>query len=89
MITTILTHQVKDFRKWKKIFDADASLRREVGIKVIGLYTTLDHPDYVTIISEFPSLEIFQEFMFGREMKAKMKKAGVVGEFETRILNRI
>ena len=89
MVTTILSHKVKDFQKCKRIFDADASLRQRAGIKIIGLYASLDKPNYITIISEFPNPQFFHEFIFGPQMKEKMKKAGVISELETRILNKI
>ena len=52
MVTTILTHEVKDFPEWKKIFDADEALRRQIGIKINGLYRSQDDPNSVTIVAE-------------------------------------
>lgn len=89
MITTILTHDVSDFVEWKKVFDADSSLRQQAGVKIIGLYTATDNPGSVTIISEFPNQQVFQEFMHNEEMKDKMKKAGVISEPEIRVLNKV
>lgn len=89
MITTILTHEVSDFVAWKKVFDADAPLREQTGIKIIGLYTATDNTGSVTIISEFPNEQFFREFMLNEEMKDKMKKAGVVSEPEIRVLNKV
>ncbi|MEL7124475.1 MAG: DUF3764 family protein [Bacteroidota bacterium] len=89
MITTIMTHEVKNFLEWKKVFDADATLRQQAGVKIIGLYTSVDNPNLVTIISDFPSSQVFQKFMFNENMKDKMSTAGVIGEPTTSVLNKV
>lgn len=49
MVTVILQHEVKDFAKWKKVFDDDEPGRANEGIKLKGLYTSVENPNDVTI----------------------------------------
>ncbi len=89
MVTTILSHEVKNFEEWKKEFDAGASLRQQAGVKIYGVYNSVDNANHVTIIAEFPSAESVQGFLSNPELKAGMEQAGVIGTPEAKILNNI
>ena len=89
MVTIILSHEVKDFSKWKEAFDADESRRTAQGVKLSGLFTAVDNQNRPTIIFEFPSLEAFRGFMQDPSLKEKMDMAGVISEPEVKILNRV
>lgn len=43
MVTVILTHEVKNFSEWKKAFDGDDSNRQQVGVKINGVYNSVDN----------------------------------------------
>ena len=89
MVTTILTHEVKNFSEWKKGFDADESSRQQAGVKTNGIYTSVDNPNQVTVILEFPSEDVVKGFMGDPDLKVKMEQAGVLGMPETKILNKM
>ncbi len=57
MVKVIVTHEVKDFAAWKKIFDEDATNRDTADMNVHGVYTAVDNPNKVTIVAEFPNPE--------------------------------
>ncbi len=80
MVKVILSHEVKDFATWKQGFDADDANRSAKGVKITGVYTALDNPNYVSITSEFASMEALKGMMDSPEMQATMEKAGVVGK---------
>ncbi|MDZ4758431.1 MAG: DUF3764 family protein [Bacteroidota bacterium] len=89
MVTVILTHEVKNFSEWKRAFDADDSNRQQAGVKINGVYNSIDNPNVVTIISEFPSAEALSGMMSNPDMKATMEAAGVIGVPEAKILNKL
>ncbi len=89
MVTTILTHEVKDFTEWKKGFDSDAGNRDSMGVKINGVFQDAESPNHVTIISEVPSLEAIKGFLASPDMKANLEKAGVIGEPQVKILNKV
>ena len=86
MVTVILSHEVKDFSTWKKIFDEGEGLRSGTGVKTNGVYTAADNPNVVTVITEFPSAEAVQGFLNNPQLKATMEQAGVVGKPDVKIL---
>ena len=88
MVTTILTHEVKNFSEWKKGFDAGEPMRQQAGVKTNGVYNSVDNPNHVTIIAEFPSAEAVKGFMSNPDLKATMEQHGVIGIPEAKILNK-
>lgn len=89
MATIILTHEVKNFSEWKKGFDAGEPLRKQAGLKINGVYTSVDNPNHVTVITESPSVEAANGFLTNPDLKAAMEQAGVIGVPEAHILNKI
>ena len=86
MVTLLLTHEVKNFQEWKEVFDTGEPLRLQAGVKVSGVYTSTDNPNYVTIIAELQSVEAVHGFMTHPDLKASMENAGVIGAPEVKIL---
>jgi hypothetical protein len=89
MVTTILSHEVKDFTEWKKGFDADAGNRDTMGVKTLGVFQDAEKPNFVTVITEVPSVEAIKGFLSNPELKAIMEKAGVIGDPQVKILNKV
>ena len=89
MVNVILSHEVKDFSVWKKGFDEGEPMRVQAGVKTTGVYTSVDNPNYVTIITEFPGVEAVQGFLANPGLKESMEKAGVVGKPDVKILNKV
>lgn len=88
MVTVIVSHKVKDFKEWKKGFDADGSRRDSAGVRTTGIYGALDNPNDVTVVMEFPSPEVFKGLMGDPKMKEIMAAAGVISEPEIKVLSR-
>lgn len=44
MVIVMVQHEVKDFAAWKVIFDADEPNRAKAGVKLAGIYTTIENP---------------------------------------------
>lgn len=87
MVKVILSHEVNDFAEWKKGFEAGEPMRAANGVTTSGVYNSVDNPNHVTIITNFPSVEAVKGFMSNPDLKADMEKAGVVGDPELKILN--
>jgi hypothetical protein len=88
MVNVILTHEVKSFSDWKKGFDEGEPMRAQAGVKTSGVYASVDNPNLVTVIAEFPSVEVVNGFMNNPELQAGMEKAGVIGKPEVKILKK-
>jgi len=89
MKTVIVTHEVKNYSEWRKVYDADEANRLKAGLKTTGEYQAVDNPNKITIIGEAPSTEAIQNFMSNPDLKAAMEKGGVLGMPEVKILDKV
>ena len=89
MIHVILTHEVRDFAEWKKVYEAGEPLRAKSGIKMTGVYTSVENPNQVTLTGECASIEVMNNFMSNPELKADMEKAGVISAPELKVLKKV
>lgn len=75
----IIVHSVKDFATWKTAFDAHDQTRKDGGI--IGYAVSQDpkDPNKVIVWLDAEEQAKLEEFLKGKELKARMKEAGVKG----------
>ena len=89
MITAIIQHEVRDFVEWKKVFDADQPNVEKAGAKLLGLYTSVENPNDVTMIYEAPNAELYDILMSDPERQEAIKRAGVIGVPVVTFLNKV
>jgi hypothetical protein len=89
MKTVIVSHEVKNYSAWRKVYDADEVNRSKAGFKTIGEYQSVDNPNLVTIIGETPSAEAIMKFMSNPELKVAMEQGGVIGQPDVKILSKV
>jgi hypothetical protein len=89
MVHVILTHEVKDFSVWKKAYDEGEPLRTTFGIKMTGVYTSVDYPTQVTLVGECASADVVYSFMSQPELKAAMQEAGVISEPDMKVVKKV
>lgn len=89
MVTVILRHEVRDFAAWKKVFDADEPGRASEGVKLKGLYRSVEKPNDVTMIFEAPDPETIDVLLSDPERQKKIQEAGVISKPEVRVLNKV
>lgn len=84
--TVINTHKVENFAKWKMGFEVGKSMRDHAGIKIKGVYQSVDDENMVTVISEFPNASIAKSFVESMSSNDAFVKAGIISQPETKIL---
>ena len=89
MVTAIIQHEVKDFTEWKKIFDADLPNVEKAGAKLLGIYTSLNNPNDVTMIFEAPNPELYDVLMSDPQRQEDIRRAGVIGAPVATFLNKV
>jgi hypothetical protein len=82
----IVTHKVKNFATWKSGFDAGEAARIHAGIRITGLYQSMDDANDVTMIADVEDVEKMKAFFDNPELKAAMEKAGVASHPEMKLL---
>lgn len=88
MVHVILTHEVKDFAEWRKVYDRGEPLRTKHGIKMTNVYRSVDNPNQVTLVGECAGVDVVHSFMSNPELKAGMEEAGVISAPEMKVLNQ-
>jgi len=89
MTTVIISHEVKDYADWKKVYDADDVNRSKSGIHITGLYHSVENSNMITLVGEAPSVEAVTQFMSNPLLKEAMERGGVLGVPEVKILSKI
>ncbi len=74
-----ITHKVKDYDAWKKVFDDDKKARMDAGLIDRSLGRSFDDPNMVTIVCAVTDEKKARDFAQSKELKDKMAAAGVTG----------
>lgn len=86
--TIIVSQEVRSFAIWQEAFFEGAGMRADAGINVIGAYQDVNNENRVTVISEAPSAEVAEAFIYNPEMKVLWEKIGIIGEVEVKVLKK-
>ena len=87
MAHLLVRQKVEDYAKWKAAFDADAAVRAPNGSKGGHIFQSASDPNEVFILLQWDTMENLREFTQSAELKARMQRAGVVGQPEIYFLN--
>jgi quinol monooxygenase YgiN len=88
MKTAVITHEVKDYSVWRKVYDADEENRKKAGFHITGVYQSVNNPNVITLMGEASSVEVLTSFMANPALKAAMEQGGVIGLPDVKILNK-
>lgn len=80
MIRLFVRHQVTDFPKWKRGYDAFDATRRRLGVRGDAVFRGAVDAGDVTIWHDFESMQVAQAFVKSPELAGAMEAAGVIGE---------
>ena len=73
----LIRHKVEDFEKWKPVFDADDSNRRNQGWGDYKLLRNSDNPNEIYILFEVSDVNQAREYLLSDDLRNKMGGAGV------------
>lgn len=77
MIHTIKRFKVKDYDKFKSVFDEHSAIRKAGGEKGGRLFHNLDDSSEVIIYLRWDTMENARKFFDSEDLKNTMQKAGV------------
>lgn len=75
----IVTHKVKDWDAWKKVFDSHKQVRLDAGLTDRAIGYSIGDNHTVTVAFIINDLKKAEAFMASQDLKDKMAEAGVVG----------
>lgn len=80
-------HKVEDYAAWKKVFDSKKEMHKEAGISPVAIARDMEDPNDLTVVLTAADFETLENFTKNEELKAAMKKAGVIGKPEFNYMN--
>jgi heme-degrading monooxygenase HmoA len=80
MIHVIIRHKVADYGQWKQVFDSHLNSRMAAGETGSRVFVSVNDSHEVTVFSDWDSADHARRFLASDDLKAAMKKAGVVGD---------
>jgi hypothetical protein len=83
----LLRHQVKDYDRWRPIYDSHAFAREAAGLEELHIFRDAGDPSIVTLLYRANDLDAVRMFAESPELLEKMKQAGVMDKPEMCILN--
>ena len=78
-LRVMVTHKVKDWDAWKKVFESDKTKQTESGLVLRVLSFEAGDNHNVRVVAAVTDLKKAEAFFASKELKAKMAESGVVG----------
>ena len=79
MVRMFVRHSVKNYRNWRRAYNAFGNERKDMGVIADGVYRALDDPNNVTVYHDFGDRRRATKFAASDRLKEVMKGAGVKG----------
>jgi len=73
----LIRHKVKDYAKWKPVFDEHGATRKKSGSKGGHLFRNADNPNELIVLFEWDDLKNARQLAQSEELKKAMERAGV------------
>ena len=89
MAHLLVRHQVRDFAKWKPIFDEHGATRKAAGSRGGILFRSADNPQEVVILFEWDSVQNARKLVESPDLKQTMERAGVVDQPDIYFLDQV
>ena len=84
----LLRHQVKDYDRWRPMYDAHALARDAAGLEEMHVFRDAGDPNIVTILFQASDIEMARQFAESPELLEIMKQAGVMDKPEMCVMNK-
>jgi hypothetical protein len=87
MTHLLIRHKVKDFNKWKAVFDGQSEERARLGCLGGSLYRTVSDPNDVAVVFTWSDAQGAKEFVESVGLRQSMRESGVINPPELRFLD--
>lgn len=73
----LIRHKVRDYEKWKTMFDEHGSIRKISGSRGGRLFRNADDPNEVVTLFEWDDMKKARGFAQSEDLRQTMQRAGV------------
>ena len=74
----IVKHKVKDYEKWKMLFDVSYPVRKMNGEKSCRIFRSSEDPNDLAILFEWKDIEKAVRYSESEDLRAAMRESGVI-----------
>jgi heme-degrading monooxygenase HmoA len=85
----LIRHKVKDFTKWKPVYDEYADVRKDGGSRGAHLFRNADNHNEILILYEWENLDKARKFAQSENLRQKMQEAGVLEKPDIYFLDEV
>ena len=79
MALMVVSHRVRDYVAWRKVYDETAPLQKANGVTAESVYRSKDDPNTVLVLHTFATVAAAEAFVHLKELRDAMQRAGVEG----------
>ena len=80
MVRIYVRHNVKNYAKWRKMYDGFDAERPSMGVTGHAVYRSLAKRNEITVSHDFETAAKAKAFLNSARLKEVMKQAGVTGK---------
>lgn len=79
MVRLFVRHKVRNYAKWRKVYDAFDKERRAMGVLGAAVFRSADGGIDVTVWHDFATARKAKAFASSAKLRTAMREAGVLG----------
>jgi len=79
MVYVLVDHNVKDYAKWKPVFDKSMSMVKKAGGQKRKLFHVSGEPNHVCVLVEWDTLDNAKKFFTSEDLMKAFQESGVIG----------
>jgi hypothetical protein len=79
MVRMFIRHKVRNYAKWRKVYDSFGSERPAMGVVGAAVFRSAEDGNDVTVWHDFATARKAKAFASSAKLKAAMREAGVLG----------
>jgi quinol monooxygenase YgiN len=83
----LVTHEVKNYDRWRPTFDDHDSVRRQFGCRSAQVFRNAENPNTITMLMEWDSFDNADRFLNESNLRELMEEAGVISQPSVSFLN--
>jgi heme-degrading monooxygenase HmoA len=89
MAFVLVRHKVKDYAKWKPLYDEHGVMRKKYGSKGARVLRNANDPNELVIITEWENLKTAHAFAEAPDLREAMERGGVADKPDIFFLEEI
>lgn len=89
MAYVLIRHKVANYARWKRVVVAASAWRKASGEKSFYVLRDAKDPNDLTVCCGWDTAARMKQFVNSADLRLRMKEAGVIGQPEIRLFNKM